>query len=235
MGKGKRVEHLCKTCGISFTTPASQAGVYCSKKCMWARNDTTRNCECCGKPFRSPPSQMHVRTCSTECGYKIRVLGDSRVSCTCKQCGKVFMEFPSHAVRREYCSLACRGASPEYAATRSAKTLAHYDVIGRSCIAAVSGTGKAYYRVSRERENANVARRRATKLQAAVAWGDKKKVDDFYLAAQRLSRELGVIYHVDHVVPLTSKRVCGLHNEFNLQLLPGLDNLRKHNRTWPNM
>jgi hypothetical protein len=41
--------------------------------------------------------------------------------------------------------------------------------------------------------------------------------------------------HVDHIVPLVSKFVCGLHCEANLQLLPGPENQRKGNRVWPDM
>src|ERR1035437_10206352 len=107
----KKGERVCKTCGEVFKIVPSASGQYCSKKCMYDRNDTTRNCEHCGKPFRSPPSQMRVRTCSVECGYAIRDNRDQRVVCICKQCGAEFLESPSHAGRRGVCSTTCRDSN----------------------------------------------------------------------------------------------------------------------------
>lgn len=53
--------------------------------------------------------------------------------------------------------------------------------------------------------------------------------------AKRRECATGVKWHVDHVVPLQSKIVCGLHNEFNLAVITARENTSKGNRRWPDM
>lgn len=78
-----------------------------------------------------------------------------------------------------------------------------------------------------------MAKRRATKRNATPAWAKQEAMLALYVEAVRLTTETGIVYHVDHIVPLQSKLVCGLHWEGNMRVLAKADNLKKHNSTWP--
>ena len=74
---------------------------------------------------------------------------------------------------------------------------------------------------------ADNAYRRAETKQRTVAWADLTAIKSIYEEAQQLSVLLGEQYHVDHVIPLVGKDVCGLHVEANLQIILAIENLRK--------
>jgi hypothetical protein len=80
-----------------------------------------------------------------------------------------------------------------------------------------------------EKVNANTAKRRAIQAQAIPPWADLKAIRALYAQAKREGK------HVDHIVPLRSKLVCGLHCEANLQLLTPQENFVKNNKVWPDM
>lgn len=71
--------------------------------------------------------------------------------------------------------------------------------------------------------------------EAIPRWASLENIDEIYEVAARLSSATGIKYHVDHVVPLRGKTVCGLHCEANLQLLTHSENSSKGNRHWPDM
>lgn len=72
--------------------------------------------------------------------------------------------------------------------------------------------------------------REATKLKATPLWACKKTIESVYAEANRLSIDTGIVHHVDHIIPLRSPLVCGLHVQGNLRAIPAVDNLRKGNR-----
>ena len=77
------------------------------------------------------------------------------------------------------------------------------------------------------------AKQRAAKKQAVAPWANLEKIKQIYKKAEELTRQNGIGYHVDHIYPLTSKYMCGVHVETNLQILTAEENIAKSNRTWP--
>lgn len=97
----------------------------------------------------------------------------------------------------------------------------------------------AKYRAANpEKKVAWQARRRAAKLHATMAWEPEfdHLVEQEAAALAKLRESCtGVKWHVDHTVPLLSDRVCGLHNAYNLAVIPASVNQRKYNLYWPDM
>jgi len=93
--------------------------------------------------------------------------------------------------------------------------------------------GKKYYQQNKEMFLEKGARRRSSKMQATPPWIDdvhKERLRSIYRACQNVSDKTGKIHHVDHIIPLKGKDVCGLHVWWNLRIIPAEMNLSKGNK-----
>ena len=73
-------------------------------------------------------------------------------------------------------------------------------------------------------------RRHALKLRRVPAWADRQAIIAVYEEARRMTNLTGKPWHVDHIVPLQGKAVSGFHVHYNLQVIPAVENQRKHNK-----
>jgi len=94
----------------------------------------------------------------------------------------------------------------------------------------VLARGRRHYQGNKHKYVAGVAARRAARLQATPPWVNKKEILAFYAEARRLTKETGIPHEVDHIHPLRCKQLCGLHVPWNLQVIPRVENRKKHNR-----
>ncbi len=132
------------------------------------------------------------------------------------------------ALKRAY-----RKKFPEYDIEYAKKNVDHLRVKNKrwqennrdKCNAA----SRRYRQNNPDKHCAQSARRRASNLKATPRWSETVAIKQIYKTAAQLKLT------VDHIVPLRSKFVCGLHVLANLQLLPRRVNSSKGNRHWPDM
>lgn len=77
--------------------------------------------------------------------------------------------------------------------------------------------------------NAQHAYRRVRLINATPPWIDRAQIKAVYYKAEDLSQRYGVPFVVDHIIPIVSDTVCGLHCWHNLQILDEQLNLQKSN------
>ena len=58
---------------------------------------------------------------------------------------------------------------------------------------------------------------------------DHWMIEQAYELAALRTKMFGFSWHVDHIVPLQGELVSGLHTPYNLQVIPGMENMRKAN------
>jgi hypothetical protein len=94
----------------------------------------------------------------------------------------------------------------------------------------------AYVRKSKAKNPAVVLastiKRRLAKINRTPMWltpDDFWAMEQAYELAALRTKIFGFAWHVDHVIPLQGKLVSGLHTPYNLQVIPGSENVRKLN------
>lgn len=95
---------------------------------------------------------------------------------------------------------------------------------------------KNYYHKNAEslrpKRRERAMRRVLAEKRATPAWANQQSILEIYRLASEMSSS-ACIYHVDHIVPIRSKIVCGLHVESNLRVISSSANQAKGNRRWP--
>lgn len=156
----------------------------------------------CGKCQRLLPE---------EC-FSLRSKGGSRRHSACKDCHKKYarLHYLDNRERHAALTRAWRQENPGY------------DMEGQRLRAAKRRQEKAH------EVNAQTAARKGHIRRATPPWANKFFIAEAYHIAKVREKMLGGKWHVDHIIPLRGKTVCGLHVEDNLQVIPASVNLKKH-------
>lgn len=154
----------------------------------------------------------------------------------CSGCKKLkpFTDFyPKGKSYHCYCKVCSKQKNKEWKLNNKAKTAAYDKEWQQSNKDKKSKNYKNWQINNRHKVNSYNSKRRALEVSATPKWLTKEQhiqIDAFYWLAKLQNELTDQCYHVDHIVPLKGKTVCGLHVPWNLQVLAAKDNLSKSNK-----
>jgi len=90
-----------------------------------------------------------------------------------------------------------------------------------------------WYKSNKGLKNFYTRMRQSAIKQATPTWARLQDIKNIYILAGLMTQLRGEEYHVDHIVPIKGKGVCGLHVPWNLQIISKQENLRKGNKHQP--
>lgn len=144
------------------------------------------------------------------------------LECKCSSCSKEFVRYRNRGsmsictpCQNKKRSKDWKAANPDRKREINRKWATLNPERDRLCKAEWSARNRGY-------ETAKVVKYYAKKSKALPSWADTVKIKEIYAGCPDG-------FHVDHVIPLQGKYVCGLHVEGNLQYLSALENRRKSN------
>ena len=125
---------------------------------------------------------------------------------TCVVCGTDFT--PTRRTSK-YCSRSCNNKhhTAKYRQTDKRKV-----------------TKKRYEDANKHKKAALVRAYQHKKYKYKLSSIEKMMVDNYYEDAQKLSKETGIPYHVDHIIPIC---MGGPHHPYNLRVITADENRRK--------
>jgi hypothetical protein len=169
---------------------------------------------------------------------------------TCTKCGctKPLSDFHAHPNgsqgRKSICKVCCNSHAISYR-KRTAEHHQAYRASNRQRMKAYNAEMYVarrdaekqrcaeYFQQNKAARASYVAKRKAAKINATPAWADSALIKMLYTTRQYMTEQTGFEWHVDHVVPLQGRNVCGLHVHNNLRVVPRQFNLQKGNNYDP--
>lgn len=163
----------------------------------------------------------------------------------CLHCGAVFISTGRNRFKKSYCSRKCylqwyhkKDDVREKDRLRMKKRYSeHKDRVLEISLKYREKNREKLSTLTKIWQKKNPGRTKAIKMDRVaklrkvfVPWANKDKIAAIYEMAKKMTKNTGIQYHVDHIVPIAGKTVTGLHHEGNLRIIPASENLRKYNK-----
>ena len=199
---------------------------------------------------RQEAKALGLPTCyGSTCAKHFELEGLRRVSGACVECAKETLK-ANRAANKERTQAQRRKdtlkmmAKPEMAQKKRERDAQYRKENRDRCRAIIVAWSarnpekvKAYAKKTKSlnsgRTLAHTVKRRLAKINRTPKWlttDDQWMIEQAYELAALRTKLFGFSWHVDHVLPLQGKLVSGLHTPYNLQVIPGADNVRKANK-----